>query len=107
MSKTSDVLHLAADLVEKGWTTGANAREGNAAECSPHASTATCWCANGALIAAGALKNTDAYAAVYAQLPAAIKENTSHISGIVYFNDFHARHVGDVSQLLRKAAENV
>jgi hypothetical protein len=107
MPDAKQILLDAANLVEKGWTTGANAREGNATECSPHASTATCWCANGALIAAGALKNTDAYAAVYDQLPADIKENTSHISGIVYFNDYRARHVGDVSQLLRKAAENV
>jgi hypothetical protein len=100
------VLLRAAELVEKGWTQGAYARDANGQVVTTSSPNAVTFCASGAVFradydlnAGGARSDTfDAFAALYGK-------DTGISDALAQWNDQPGRTVAEVAARFRKAAE--
>lgn len=101
MKTTSEILRAAADLIDKGWTQGAYARNATGASVGPHDTDAVCFCALGAISRA---VGTERYDAVMAKIVARSALRVE-IGNVVPFNDKKATCAADVSGAMRRAAD--
>jgi hypothetical protein len=108
MSKTSDVLNLAADYIDRGWTQGALARRKNGARADPNSPDAVSWCALGAIQRAQYDLKIPLLASQYAAIELIVHKAaiSCGFRNIAIFNDETAETAEEVSALLRKVAKN-
>jgi hypothetical protein len=100
-----DVLNLAADYIDQGWTKGVSARTKDGKVTFASSDSAVSWCAIGAISRAANEINPEYFRSAYTQVTSRLPVPVG--SSLSSFNDLIAADAFEVSNFLRKAAEDV
>lgn len=113
MSKTTQIIERAAELLRQGWTQGALARDAGGDECWELSSSAVSWCAMGALHRAFA--EVVNRAATMEDLNALVVPVVEHVQGralvgpskITDFNDYVCESVDEIIEVLQETVRTL